>query len=1119
MLAILKRLFGQRPAGPSANQEFLRAARAGQAHAETGLRHSEEEFEQLVAGVRDYAVFLLDQHGNVRTWNAGAERIKGYRPNEIIGQHFSRFYPPDAVSSGWPAHELQVAGVTGRFEDEGWRVRKDGSMFWASVVITTLRDEAGQVRGFLKITRDLTDRKQAEEKLRLSEERFRLLVEGVRDYALFMLDPQGRVASWNAGAERLYGHSPDAILGQHLSSLYTQEAIERRWPDELLRRAAAEGRIEDEGWRLRNDGSQFWANVIISSLRDSSGTLRGFVKVTRDMSERKQAEENARRLAEEEAARKTAEQYAREIEKQREQLHVTLSSIGDGVIVTDQHGRVTFMNPVASGLTGWEQAQGQPLERVFHIINEHTRKTVENPALRALREGHFVGLANHTVLIAKDGRERPIDDCAAPIQLGQDNTIGAVLVFRDISTRRQAETALRESARQFRQLADSMPQIVWTARPDGSIDYLNERWYEFTGFPHDESESENWGAILHPDDRQRAIDTYFGCIKDETAYEIEYRFHDRKTGGYRWFLGRAVPVRDEQGKIVRWYGTCTDIDDTKRAEEKSNFLAEASAQFSELNDPDSTLQKVAGVAVPAFADWCTVDVLDDGGSVRRLAIKHIDPSKVRLAEELIKRYPPRPDATRGLRHVLATGKAEMMEEIPDTLVAEGAQDSEHLRLLQELGLKSYICMPMQSHGRTLGALTFVMAESGRRFTSADLRLAEQLAQRAAIAIENANLYRVLREEDRRKTEFLAVLAHELRNPLAPIRNGLQVMKLAGDNPQQREQARTMMERQLQHLVRLVDDLLDLNRISRGKIQLRKERIALVSVVNIALETCEPLVKEQNDELTVTLPDEPLYVDADKTRLAQVVCNLVSNAVKYSDPGSRIGLIVQREANEAVIGVKDTGVGIPSHLLLKVFDMFMQVDRSLEKTQGGLGIGLTVVKRLVEMHGGKVEARSEGLGKGSEFLIRLPVVQPPAHEQAREGASQPPRQTAHYRILVADDNVDSASSLAMMLTLMGHEVRTAHDGLEAVEAASEFRPDMILLDIGMPKLNGYDACRRIREQPGGKEVAIFALTGWGQEEDKRRSQDAGFNDHLVKPVELAALEKLLTEIGSRFSREP
>src|SRR6185437_9625561 len=255
MLEFLKELFQRRAAAPSTGEASLRAAVAGQSRAETGLRESEEHFGQLVSGVRDYAVFLLDQQGNVRTWNAGAERIKGYRAEEIIGQHFSRFYPKEAVSSGWPAHELSVASVTGRFEDEGWRLRKDGSRFWASVVITALRDKSGEVRGFLKITRDLTDRKQAEEKLRLSEERFRLLIEGVQDYAIFMLDPQGRVATWNAAAQRLKGYTGEEIIGQHFSRLYPQEDVQVGKPGRALEIATTTGMYEEEGWRVRKDGS------------------------------------------------------------------------------------------------------------------------------------------------------------------------------------------------------------------------------------------------------------------------------------------------------------------------------------------------------------------------------------------------------------------------------------------------------------------------------------------------------------------------------------------------------------------------------------------------------------------------------------------------------------------------------------------------------------------------------------------------------------------------------------------------------------------------------------------------------------------------------------------------
>ncbi len=926
MFALLKKLFRVRPERPQTDREPLRTAVAGQRHAESLLRDSEEHFGQLVAGVRDYAVFLLDRQGNIRTWNAGAERIKGYRAEEIIGRHFSCLYPAEAVSAGWPAHELEVAAVTGRFEDEGWRLRKDGTCFWANVVISALRDPSGKVRGFLKITRDLTDRKQAEEKLRLSEERFRLIVEGIKDYAIFMLDPQGRVATWNAGAQRLKGYSAEEIIGRHFSCLYPAEAVARGWPDEELRRAAADGRIEDEGWRVRKDGSRFWANVVITALHDANGTLRGFAKVTRDLTEHRQAEENARRLAGEEAARKAAEEAAREIERQREQLHVTLASIGDGVIVTDQDGGVTFLNPVAEALTGWrlQEATGQPLERVFRILNEETRQVVENPVSRVFREGRVVGLANNTALVSRDGREMPIADSAAPIQGSNGQVGGAVLVFRDVTEARRAiEARLRLAA-----IVESSDDAIIGQDLDGKITSWNRGAQRLYGY---------------------------------TAAEV---------------VGRPLTVlvppdhRDELPGI---------LEQVRRGEYIEHFE--------------------------------TVRLRKDG---QRVDVS-LTISPIRGAE-----------------------------------------------------------------GKILGAS----------------KIARDITAR--------------KEEDRRKNEFLALLAHELRNPLAPLRNGLQVLRLAEGDRQAAEQARTLMERQLEHLVRLVDDLLDVSRISRGKLRLRKERLRLADVVAHALEVCGALVKEHNHDVTVTLPEEPVHVDADKTRLAQALCNLLSNAVKYSDPGSRIWLTVRRQGDEAVLSVKDTGIGIPPAMLPRVFDLFTQVDRTLEKSQGGLGIGLTIVKRLVEMHGGSVEAHSAGYGKGSEFVIRLPVAPSPMSEHREEGAEPGPRPADRRRILVADDNADATRSLAMMLELMGHEVRTARDGLEAVQAAAAFHPEVVLLDIGMPRLNGYDACRRIREQARGEKVFIVALTGWGQEEDKRRSREAGFDSHLVKPVEPAALERLLVE---------
>jgi CheY-like chemotaxis protein/two-component sensor histidine kinase len=368
--------------------------------------------------------------------------------------------------------------------------------------------------------------------------------------------------------------------------------------------------------------------------------------------------------------------------------------------------------------------------------------------------------------------------------------------------------------------------------------------------------------------------------------------------------------------------------------------------------------------------------------------------------------------------------------------------------------------------------------------------------------------------DRRKNEFLATLAHELRNPLAPIRNGLQIWRLCPGDAALMEQTRDMMERQLGQMVRLVDDLLDLSRVSRGTIELRKERIQLMKIIEQAIETSLPTIKEAGHELTIDAPPSAIYVDADLTRMGQVFANILNNAAKYTQPGGRIRVAVEQADGEAVISIKDDGVGIPADMLPNVFDMFTQVDRNLDRSQGGLGIGLSIVRRLVEMHEGTVEAKSAGVGTGSEFIVRLPVALSIVSSQA--APDQSARATNQCRILVVDDNRDAAASLAMMLRLMGHETKTANDGMEALNVAAQFHPDIMLLDIGMPHLNGHDTARRIRSEPWGQGIFLAALTGWGQDEDRRKSKEAGFDAHMVKPIELAALETMLSAVKQRTS---
>jgi PAS domain S-box-containing protein len=624
----------------------------------------EQRLQLLIEAVTDYGIFMLDPDGRIASWNSGAQKLKGWRREEILGQHFSIFYPPEAVASGWPQEELRLAKQRGRFEDEGWRVRKDGTRFWANVVITALYGPMGELNGYAKITRDLTERRRHEEELRISEERFRLLVDSVRDYAIFMLDPQGIVESWNAGAQAIKGYEADEIVGRHFSVFYTPDDQQKGAPEATLRTAREQGRFETEGWRVRKDGTLFWANVVVTAVYAPTGDLRGYAKITRDMSERRRLEE---------------------------------------------------------------------LER----------------------------------------------------------------------------------------------------------------------------------------------------------------------------------------------------------------------------------------------------------------------------------------------------------------------------------------------------------------------------------------------SSRRMNEFLAMLAHELRNPLAPIRNAVTIMQLETLASPVLRNCRDVIDRQLTHVTRLVDDLLDVGRLTTGKIKLRKELLRLSDVVARSVETVRPLVSARRQALEIQQPAESVYVNGDSTRLSQVLQNLLVNAAKYTQENGRIDLQVEVAGGFVNVVVKDNGRGIPAEDLERIFQLFAQAESvHSAAAESGLGIGLTLARSLAEMHGGSIDAASPGLGKGSTFTLRLPVASPAMtaeEEKAQEEGG------SGLRVLVIDDNRDSADSATDVLRLLGNQVETAYDGEGGVELARHFRPHMILLDLAMPVMDGYEARKRLMAEVGASAAFLVAMTGFGNEEDKRRTREAGFDAHLTKPVELDALVALLNEARTRFGR--
>ncbi len=475
----------------------------------------------------------------------------------------------------------------------------------------------------------------------------------------------------------------------------------------------------------------------------------------------------------------------------------------------------------------------------------------------------------------------------------------------------------------------------------------------------------------------------------------------------------------------------------------------------------------------------------------------------------------------------------------------GAVDYVYIPVVPEI-LRSKVSVLVELHlqRRELQTLNRSLEEANRRLELANTNLQEektreleslnQTLKRANTDLEQTNrvlqsevserarAQDALKEADRHKDEFLAVLAHELRNPLAPIRNAVEIMRRSALTDPQLAWSRDVIERQVKHLTRLVDDLLDVSRITRGNINLSREAVAVTTIVARAIETIQPLIAEQRHELTVDVQEESLEVEGDLTRLTQVLGNLLNNAAKYTDPGGSIALSVRRISTDVEIRVRDNGIGIPPELLPRLFQLFTQVDGAAHRAQGGLGIGLALVRQLIQMHGGSVTAYSQGPGHGSEFLIRLPL-RMRVYREASVRPEAPPAEAGRrgHRILLADDNRDALDSLATLLQCDGHEVHTAGDGAEALEVAALCHPDVVLLDIGMPKLDGYEVARRIRAEPWGKHAVLIALTGWGQDEDRRRSRDVGFDSHLVKPLDPEALSALLARLpgGAKLEVAP
>jgi PAS domain S-box-containing protein len=793
------------------------------------------------------------------------------------------------------------------------------------------------------------------------------------------------------------------------------------------------------------------------------------------------------------------------------------SAVDYAIVGADLQGRVLSWNEGAHRVLGWteEEMLGQTVHRFFtpeDVASGAVEREMENAQARGRASDERWHQRKSGERFWASGELMPLRDDGGAI-------IGYVKILRDRTEERRAKARLQElnhvlAAGEARlQLAvETGGMAVWQA----DLKTHEIRWWPgmhaLHGLPPDTRPlpMAEYYSLIVPEDREQVARVLRGTLKREIEQQVEYRVQ-WPDGSIHWLEGRGRVLTDDRGEPWAVAGVCMDITVRKKTEADLKFLAQASAELAALDDYQATLDKIAHMAVPRFADWCAIDMLADTNTVQRVAVAHVDPAKRELATDLYRRFPPDPERISGggVWNILRTGQPELVEGISDELLAAAVGDPEHLAALRSLGLRSYIGVPLAVRGRTLGAIAFVTAESGRRYTADDLAVAQDLAGRAAVAIENATLLQTLRESDRAKDVFLATLAHELRNPLAPVWNGLTIIKRLPGDVRRVEQMADMIERQVGQLTRLVDDLLDVSRINTGKIELKKQHTNLVAILGSALETSRPHIEAAQHKLSVRFPDVATDLDADPVRLAQVFSNLLNNAAKYTRQGGSIDVTVDAEPERFVVRIRDNGAGIPSDMLGKVFTLFTQVTHPMERSQGGLGIGLSLVEGLVRLHGGWVEARSEGLGKGSEFIVYLPRTQDgaslaaaPAETAAARTGPMSPR-----RVLVVDDNRDSADTLAELLRMMGNEVLVAHDGTAALACAPQFKPDVVLLDIGLPDVSGYDVARQLRRVPGMRQPWLIALTGWGQHEDKRRAAEAGFDDHWTKPVDPSRLQEL------------
>ena len=997
------------------------------------------------------AIYTCGPDGYIEIFNAAAVELWGMtpEPGKIRWSGSARLLRPDG--SPLPPDECPMAvslrdGKTLRGE-EIIVERPDGSRRHVISHPELLHDETGRLTGAVDMLVDITDRRMEEKDRELAS---RLPFENPSP--VLRLN-EGRVVGFaNPAAERIleaWKIPPGGEVPAEITALTT--------------RALESG--EKSTVELNLHGRIFM--VLIAPVLPANSVNLYF----NDITELKQTE----------AALRVTEQ----------RFHTLATNAPVAIFTKDPEGRYTLANPITCASLGQSGSVVGMTDHQFltkelaDILREHDLQVIRDgkPVVWVERVAHRQFLSSKFPLL--DADNVPVGVCGVSV---------------DITARAEAERLLRESEEKFRTLANHAPVGIFLSAPNGDALFVNGSWCEMAGLEARHALGTGWTKALHPEDRERVLGGWNEAVKAQASSDSEFRFL-KPDGSVTWVQGSALRLLDSGGRPAGYIGSCVDITERKQNERKLErqaqrlrLLWEAAGVILTAEDPDVMLQQVFGKIRPLLeVDTFFNFMVNDAGDGLELRGSHGVPDG-----EL-------PGLARlEFGQAICGAVAARREPIVVCSIQESEQPM--VQLVKGMGIQAYACNPLLAGDQLLGTLSFA-SRTRAAFEPEEIEFMETISHYVTVAYLRWRLLENLRAADRRKDEFLATLAHELRNPLAPIRTGLEVMRMAGDKPGAIERVRATMERQVEQLVILVNDLLDVSRITRGKLQLRKLRVELAEVIRSAVEASQPVISEGNHRLTLTLPGKPVFIDADPHRLAQVISNLLNNAAKYTNGPGEISLEAVSEDSTVTVKVRDNGIGIPAAMLDRIFDMFTQLDSPEGGDYGGLGIGLTLVKSLVEMHGGSVRAESEGSRQGSTFSFRLPVAAGTPPEQP-ECPETPDRKPARRRVLVVDDNEAAAETLAMVVELMGHEVKIGRNGKEGLELAETFLPQVIFMDLGMPVMDGWETTRRLRAEPWGKRMLVVAVTGWGQDEDRRKTKEAGFDHHLVKPATPASIRELL-----------